>query len=358
MKRVNSSNRLIVLTGNGTSALATLRLVGPLVPEFLARHVSRPARPGRLVHAELSDAEGIIDDPVIALSADSRFVDITLHGGAWVVEAAMACAVRAGFERVNPLEHPREVFPDATDVLDAELQIALPGARTELAARVLLAQPAAWRAWADFLPDADSIEAVIADRWLYHLLHPPSVAIVGLPNAGKSTLANQLFGTQRSIVSPVPGTTRDWVGEEANLDGLIVTLLDTPGRHDTPDPIERQAIEQSHAPVDAAALRIVLLDASRAFSAQAHLVDLTADQILLANKMDLALPEWTDAFLASRGILPLVAQRPSDIRNVTAAICRFFDPAARAFDAPRCWTARQARCLRSVPLDISSIIRG
>ena len=56
-----------------------------------------------------------------------------------------------------------------------------------------------------------------------------TVAIVGPPNVGKSTLANRLFGQARSITADQPGTTRDWVGGVADIVGLAVTLVDTPG---------------------------------------------------------------------------------------------------------------------------------
>src|SRR4051812_9379605 len=93
---LSPSNYVIQLTGSGVSALATLRLVGPLVPTFLKDHFSKPAQPGRLVHGEIRDRNGVIDDPIVALSPDSAYADITLHGGVWVVQSAIECATRAG----------------------------------------------------------------------------------------------------------------------------------------------------------------------------------------------------------------------------------------------------------------------
>src|SRR5260370_980944 len=70
-------------------------------------------------------------------------------------------------------------------------------------------------------------------------------AVAGLPNVGKSTVANQLFAEERSITADVAGTTRDWVGEIANIDGLAVVLVDTPGIREASDPIEKVVIERS-----------------------------------------------------------------------------------------------------------------
>src|SRR6185503_2714425 len=95
------------------------------------------------------------------------------------------------------------------------------------------------------------------------MLHPPRVAIVGEANVGKSTLANQLFAQERSITADLPGTTRDWVGEVANVDGLPVTLVDTPGVRETADEVEREAIARSGEQVAAADLILLVLDATR-----------------------------------------------------------------------------------------------
>ncbi len=324
---------------------------------FLAEHFSKSVAPGAIVHGTLRDEAGVIDDPVVALAADSSYADITLHGGAWVVEAAIECAQRAGFVRRDSLS-PRSAFPDSVDLLDAELQLALPLVRTELAARCLLSQPQAWREWIESTPGEGAIREVLNDPFLRHLLHPPTVVIIGLPNAGKSTLANQLFGTDRSIVSPIAGTTRDWVGEEANLDGLIIKLLDTPGRHETSDPIERQAIAQSDSMIQAASLAIILLDASRDFESQAHLLDvIDLDRVVVANKMDVATSEWSAAFLEEKWIVPIVAQRVEAVTRISKAIRLYFDPLGRPIDAARCWTSRQEDVLEASISD-PSILRS
>ncbi len=71
------------------------------------------------------------------------------------------------------------------------------------------------------------------------------VAIVGAPNAGKSSLFNYLLNHERTIVTSRPGTTRDAVSETVSIDGLMVELTDTAGIHDTSDPIDREAVERS-----------------------------------------------------------------------------------------------------------------
>jgi tRNA modification GTPase len=104
---------------------------------------------------------------------------------------------------------------------------------------------------------------MLKDLTLWRLLHPPKIAIVGEPNVGKSTLANRLFGQQRSITADLPGTTRDWVGEMADIGGMAAMLIDTPGMRETDDAIERGAIAASGEKIREADLVVVVLDATR-----------------------------------------------------------------------------------------------
>src|SRR5207247_8474372 len=71
-------------------------------------------------------------------------------------------------------------------------------------------------------------------------------AIIGRPNAGKSSLLNQLLGRDRAIVSPIPGTTRDTIEETANIRGLPVVFIDTAGLRESTDVIEKEGIRRSH----------------------------------------------------------------------------------------------------------------
>ena len=88
-------------------------------------------------------------------------------------------------------------------------------------------------------------------------------AIVGRPNAGKSSLLNAMLGWDRAIVTDIPGTTRDTVEERCELGGVPLRLIDTAGLRDTTDPVEKLGVERSRRAMEEAGLILVLIDASR-----------------------------------------------------------------------------------------------
>ncbi|MGH7261935.1 MAG: tRNA modification GTPase, partial [Nitrospiraceae bacterium] len=120
-----------------------------------------------------------------------------------------------------------------------------------------------------------------------------TAAIIGRPNVGKSSLLNALLKTDRAIVTPVPGTTRDVLEEVLNIRGIPVRLLDTAGIRDTQDPVEQEGVRRSHAAKERADLLLIVLDGSAPLTPE----DLTllagtclnADQkrLVVVNKKDL-----------------------------------------------------------------------
>src|SRR4051812_47889689 len=98
-----AASRAILLTPPGTSAIAVLRLTGPLVAVLLRDHVSRPIAPGRCVPAFLRAAHAnVIEDPIVALADDSPPLDLTPHGGPGVVKPPPPLARHIGFEITSP----------------------------------------------------------------------------------------------------------------------------------------------------------------------------------------------------------------------------------------------------------------
>lgn len=93
-------------------------------------------------------------------------------------------------------------------------------------------------------------------------------AIVGRPNAGKSSLLNALLGYERAIVTPIPGTTRDTIEEKVKIGRNILLLTDTAGIRETADEVERQGVARSRAALEQAELVIAVFDAAAEFTAE------------------------------------------------------------------------------------------
>jgi tRNA modification GTPase len=232
-----------------------------------------------------------------------------------------------------------EVGVTAATELQREILAYLPLATTEMALAELLAQEEAWSRFEQMSPTdrRSEAKAMLDDKSLYWLLHPPLVAIAGAPNVGKSTLANQLFAQERSITADMPGTTRDWVGEMANIDGLAVTLVDTPGIRVTSDLIESVAIERSGVELRKSDLVLLILDGSAPLEPeQAEVMRRFPEGICIVNKCDRPMA-WDDSSI--RGIR-IVATTGEGVDGVRAAIKDRFGTGKRAGKA-KWWSRRQ-----------------
>ncbi|MDX8392540.1 MAG: tRNA uridine-5-carboxymethylaminomethyl(34) synthesis GTPase MnmE [Mariprofundaceae bacterium] len=121
------------------------------------------------------------------------------------------------------------------------------------------------------------------------LFQGASVAIIGAPNVGKSTLLNRLSGRERAIVSPLPGTTRDVLEVDFEAHGIPVRLLDTAGMRESDDVIEQEGVRRAHAAAQTADLTVFIADAGDASTWQISDAD-----IYVLNKCDLVQAQPAD----------------------------------------------------------------
>ncbi len=181
-------------------------------------------------------------------------------------------------------------------------------------------------------------------------------AIVGKPNAGKSTLFNALLGYDRAIVTPIAGTTRDTVEERLNLGGVLLRLIDTAGLRDSDDQVEQLGVERSRQALRRSELTLVVVDASRPRDAEEEeLLSLAAAQgptILVYNKEDLPAAAPLPQPPAGVETVALSALTGDGLDQLELAISRLFPqdpglrPGALLTNARQAQAAGQARaCL-------------
>ncbi|MDV6234166.1 tRNA uridine-5-carboxymethylaminomethyl(34) synthesis GTPase MnmE [Leptospira ellisii] len=127
------------------------------------------------------------------------------------------------------------------------------------------------------------------------LIQQLRIVLYGEPNTGKSSLMNLLLGKDRSIISEIPGTTRDYISEEILLEGIPVRLVDTAGVRETEDKIEKLGIERSEKEFRSADIRLVLIDVSQKEEWKEFIkrnLDRLEGSILVANKIDIRDSSW------------------------------------------------------------------
>lgn len=280
-------NRSYLLTPPGAAAIAVIRVVGPRAQSIVDRvfrsttHSKRRlVQIGPILYGRIEGTDGeAVDDVLVSRAyeqdkadAESHAAfDVTTHGGVRVVECVLEALRRAGAPFAADSTVVRQVWQPQTTI-ECEVLDALAAAKTERAVTFL-----AWQR-TNLVPTLEGVAASCAidpDRAAARLetmasgfsaarllLDGARIALVGPPNSGKSTLFNRLVGRSASIVSAGAGTTRDWVGEHVEFDGVPIHLVDTAGRHEQADKIEQDAIRAGHLAEERADLSLVVIDSS------------------------------------------------------------------------------------------------
>jgi tRNA modification GTPase len=190
------------------------------------------------------------------------------------------------------------------------------------------------------------------------------VAIVGKPNAGKSTLLNTMLNESRSLVSAIPGTTRDTVEEYLNIQGVLYKLIDTAGiRTQTDDSIEQMGIEKSREKIQEADIIIALFDASSHtlsdIQAWQSEIGVAKDKlILVGNKIDLAVNQAIQADPAFKEVLFISAKNKQNIIALENALNQKVVGDALNKEGTIVTNARHVASLKKLMLALNDIETG
>ncbi|MDP6629787.1 MAG: tRNA uridine-5-carboxymethylaminomethyl(34) synthesis GTPase MnmE [Kiritimatiellia bacterium] len=302
-----------VSTAPGSAGIAIVRLSGPQslsITDSLIECCGDPPslRPGgTFLHGRIvSDGAEVDEAIVLIFRAPHSYtrddvVEIQGHGGRAAAERLLQAVLDAGARMAEPGEFTRRAFLNGRiDLLQAEAVADLIRARSDRAAAAaveqlegrlsaqldalydhLMAAAADLEASLDFdegelppsvlentvrrLRESEQEIGALLDTWEEgHLLRDGArVVIAGQPNVGKSTLMNRLLGRERSIVTHLPGTTRDTIEETLVLGGIQMRLIDTAGLRDSSCLVEQQGVTRATDSIEQADLVLYLLDASR-----------------------------------------------------------------------------------------------
>jgi tRNA modification GTPase len=349
-----------ISTPPGRGGIGIVRLSGPLAASIAAQLVSlrHPLEHARARLADVLDDSGAesvrIDEALVTFFAaphsytSEDLVEIAAHGSPVVLELLLRRALDLGARLAAPGEFTQRAFLSGRlDLTQAEAVRDLIEAQTLTQARQAASQMggalsrrvlpvkqaltdliALLEAGIDFAEDDIEVAPAAEIAARIAALTPPltaleasyacgrivhdglTLAIVGRPNAGKSSLFNCLVERDRAIVTATPGTTRDLVTERISLGGIPLELVDTAGLRESGEEVEQLGIARSREALADAALVLIVLDATQPLNEEEQrlLAAVAGRPALVArNKCDLAQTDLLAPEIANIAVLPTCA---------------------------------------------------
>ncbi|HED16330.1 MAG TPA: tRNA uridine-5-carboxymethylaminomethyl(34) synthesis GTPase MnmE [Gammaproteobacteria bacterium] len=324
-----------IATATGYGGVGIIRLSGPAAIDISRTITGLSLQPRYTKLCRFSDSQGNVIDQGLAIyfSGPHSFtgedvIELHGHGGPVVMNMLLQACLQAGARQARAGEFSERAFlNDKMDLTQAEAVADLIASSSEQAARAAvrsLQGEFSNRVQAlteqlihcrmhiesaidfpeeeiDFLADEtiveqidlllERLEALFGSAKQGKLLQQGmTVVIAGRPNAGKSSLMNTLSGSERSIVTDIPGTTRDILSETIQIDGLPVHLIDTAGLRHSDDVVEQLGVKKAWAEIATADIILLLIDSTDRHAEQDSLVEIQLPKsipvVKLYNKID------------------------------------------------------------------------
>jgi len=330
---------IALATPSGIGAIGVIRLSGKdsfkIVNELFPSKDITLLLPNTLHVGYLKQDTNILDEVVLSLFRSPKsytgedVIEISCHGSPFIHQQILTACIEKGARLAKPGEFTQRAFLNGKlDLAQAEAVADIIASNTEASHKAALhtmrggfstrlkelrERLMQFSAMIELELDFSQEDVEFADRSAFYDLiaeltestyqlinsfqlgnvikNGVSVAIIGKPNAGKSTLLNTLLNENRAIVSDIPGTTRDTIEEVINIDGILFRLIDTAGiRQHTADTIEIEGVERSLEKMKQADLVLYIFDAkdekTEVRNKKSELDNQQLNYLLLANKID------------------------------------------------------------------------
>lgn len=384
-----------IATPPGRGAVAIVRVSGPGTRTIAASvfRARAPLEDRRVLLGTVLDGDGARLDEGLALffAAPRSYtgedvLELQVHGSPAVARDTLLSTLAAGARLATPGEFTRRAFlagkldlsaaEAVADLIEAEQRSAARAAAARLSGG-LASEVERLRARLDAVveelmasldfPDEvaapervevaarlqaiDAALAELAADWERGRLvrEGLAVAIVGPPNAGKSSLLNALLGVERALVSEIPGTTRDTIEETVALgDGNVARIVDTAGLRSARDPLEAAGIARSEAALQTTRIALVVVDGAAPLSHDARRVlerTRGRDRVVFFNKRDLGQAGFEQRGADEADALFGSALDPASAQRVRARLAAFAANAPVDLERPHLGTARQAEAV-------------